>query len=576
MAVDSHVSLPTVTAPLAVLHDRELAPFRAAISAGVAAVMPGHLLVARSTPAAPATVSRRIVTDLLRDELGFGGVVVTDALDMGGIGGPGAIPGNVVRALAAGADLCCLGPGNDEALVEECIDVVVAAVAAGELAAERVAEAAGRTRGWRDRGNRGRMAPHRRRICHRATAAVLARVGEAAAAGRCADGPVPPQSSGAHVVELDRPANIAAGPVPWGVATALAELDPTTTATRVVDGADRMVDTALAAARHRPGRRGPRSGPLPGPGRRARRTARRPARRRRGRHGLAVRPARRRGHRRRAHHHPRGVARSGRAVARLLAGLPVTVPAPSPRPQEGSPVADIAIRGVTKRYDGRTPAVGAVDLDIADGELLVLVGPSGCGKSTLLRMIAGLEEVTEGTIAIGGDDVTHRQPKDRDIAMVFQSYALYPHMSVARNIGYPLKLAKAPRAEVARRVAEVADVLQLTEVLGRTPAQLSGGQRQRVAMGRAIIRQPRAFLLDEPLSNLDAKLRVEMRAEIARLQRELAVTTVYVTHDQTEAMTMGTRVAVLKDGRLQQVETPSVCTTNRSTCSWPRSSDRPP
>jgi multiple sugar transport system ATP-binding protein len=219
-------------------------------------------------------------------------------------------------------------------------------------------------------------------------------------------------------------------------------------------------------------------------------------------------------------------------------------------------VADIAIRGVTKCYDGRTPAVDAVDLDIADGELLVLVGPSGCGKSTLLRMIAGLEEVTEGTIAIGGDDVTHRQPKDRDIAMVFQSYALYPHMSVARNIGYPLKLAKAPRAEVARRVAEVADVLQLTEVLGRTPSQLSGGQRQRVAMGRAIIRHPRAFLMDEPLSNLDAKLRVEMRAEIARLQRELAVTTVYVTHDQTEAMTMGTRVAVLKDGRLQQVDTP--------------------
>jgi multiple sugar transport system ATP-binding protein len=186
----------------------------------------------------------------------------------------------------------------------------------------------------------------------------------------------------------------------------------------------------------------------------------------------------------------------------------------------------------------------------------VLVGPSGCGKSTLLRMIAGLEEVTDGSIAIGGEDVTRRQPKDRDIAMVFQSYALYPHMSVARNIGYPLKLAKAPRDEVARRVAEVAEVLQLTEVLGRTPSQLSGGQRQRVAMGRAIIRHPRAFLMDEPLSNLDAKLRVEMRAEIARLQRELAVTTVYVTHDQTEAMTMGMRVAVLKEGRLQQVDTP--------------------
>jgi multiple sugar transport system ATP-binding protein len=219
-------------------------------------------------------------------------------------------------------------------------------------------------------------------------------------------------------------------------------------------------------------------------------------------------------------------------------------------------VADIAIRGVTKSYDGRTRAVDAVDLDIADGELLVLVGPSGCGKSTLLRMIAGLEEVTEGTISIGDRDVTTVQPKDRDIAMVFQSYALYPHMSVARNIGYPLKLAKAPKDEVARRVAEVAEVLQLTEVLDRRPSQLSGGQRQRVAMGRAIIRHPRAFLMDEPLSNLDAKLRVEMRAEIARLQRELAVTTVYVTHDQTEAMTMGTRVAVLRDGHLLQVDTP--------------------
>jgi multiple sugar transport system ATP-binding protein len=219
-------------------------------------------------------------------------------------------------------------------------------------------------------------------------------------------------------------------------------------------------------------------------------------------------------------------------------------------------VADIAIRGVTKSYDGRTPAVDGVDLDIADGELLVLVGPSGCGKSTLLRMIAGLEEVTAGTIAIAGDDVTRSQPKDRDIAMVFQSYALYPHMTVGRNIGYPLKLAKAPKPEIASRVAEVAEVLQLTEVLERKPSQLSGGQRQRVAMGRAIIRQPRAFLMDEPLSNLDAKLRVEMRAEIARLQRELAVTTVYVTHDQTEAMTMGTRVAVLKDGRLLQVDSP--------------------
>ena len=219
-------------------------------------------------------------------------------------------------------------------------------------------------------------------------------------------------------------------------------------------------------------------------------------------------------------------------------------------------MADIAIRGITKSYDGRTRAVDGVDLDIADGELLVLVGPSGCGKSTLLRMIAGLEEVTEGTVAIAGRDVTTSQPRARDVAMVFQSYALYPHMSVARNMGYPLRLAKVPRAEIARRVAEVAEVLQLTEVLDRKPSQLSGGQRQRVAMGRAIIRHPQVFLMDEPLSNLDAKLRVEMRAEIARLQRELAVTTVYVTHDQTEAMTMGTRVAVLRDGRLQQVDTP--------------------
>jgi len=219
-------------------------------------------------------------------------------------------------------------------------------------------------------------------------------------------------------------------------------------------------------------------------------------------------------------------------------------------------VADIAVRGVTKSYDGTSRAVDRVDLDVADGELLVLVGPSGCGKSTLLRMIAGLEEVTEGTVEIGGRDVTGAQPKDRDIAMVFQSYALYPHMSVAKNIGYPLKLAHTPKDEIERRVAEVAEVLQLGEVLGRRPSQLSGGQRQRVAMGRAIIRHPRAFLMDEPLSNLDAKLRVEMRAEIARLQRELAVTTVYVTHDQTEAMTMGTRVAVLRDGRLQQVDTP--------------------
>jgi multiple sugar transport system ATP-binding protein len=219
-------------------------------------------------------------------------------------------------------------------------------------------------------------------------------------------------------------------------------------------------------------------------------------------------------------------------------------------------VADIAIRGATKSYDGRVAAVDDVDLDVTDGELLVLVGPSGCGKSTLLRMIAGLEEVTAGTISIGGRDVTHLQPKDRDIAMVFQSYALYPHMTVRKNIGYPLKLAKATKDEIDRRVEEVAEILQLTEKLDYRPSHLSGGQRQRVAMGRAIIRHPQAFLMDEPLSNLDAKLRVEMRAEIAKLQRELAVTTVYVTHDQVEAMTMGTRVAVLREGRLQQVDTP--------------------
>jgi multiple sugar transport system ATP-binding protein len=222
-------------------------------------------------------------------------------------------------------------------------------------------------------------------------------------------------------------------------------------------------------------------------------------------------------------------------------------------------VADIAIRGATKIYPGgAVPAVDGVELDIADGELLVLVGPSGCGKSTLLRMIAGLEEVTAGSISIGGRDVTHLAPKDRDIAMVFQSYALYPHMTVRRNIGYPLRLAKTPKDEVDRRVEETAELLQLTDELERRPAQLSGGQRQRVAMGRAIVRHPQAFLMDEPLSNLDAKLRVEMRAEIARLQRELAVTTAYVTHDQVEAMTMGTRVAVLHRGRLQQVAAPQL------------------
>ena len=220
-------------------------------------------------------------------------------------------------------------------------------------------------------------------------------------------------------------------------------------------------------------------------------------------------------------------------------------------------MAEITIRDATKVYDGGVTAVDDIDLDVADGELLVLVGPSGCGKSTLLRMVAGLEDVTGGSIAIGDRDVTGLQPKDRDVAMVFQSYALYPHMTVRKNIGYPLRLAaKVPKGEQARRVEEVAALLQLTEVLERRPSQLSGGQRQRVAMGRALVRSPQAFLMDEPLSNLDAKLRVEMRAEIARLQRDLGVTTLYVTHDQVEAMTMGTRVAVLDKGRLQQVDTP--------------------
>jgi multiple sugar transport system ATP-binding protein len=219
-------------------------------------------------------------------------------------------------------------------------------------------------------------------------------------------------------------------------------------------------------------------------------------------------------------------------------------------------VAEIAIRAATKTYDGGVLAVDAIDLDVADGELLVLVGPSGCGKSTLLRMVAGLEDVTAGSIHIGGRDVTDLAPKDRDVAMVFQSYALYPHMTVRRNIGYPLRLAKVAKPDLERRVAEVAALLQLDEVLDRRPSQLSGGQRQRVAMGRALVREPQAFLMDEPLSNLDAKLRVEMRAEIARLQRTLGVTSLYVTHDQVEAMTMGTRVAVLDKGRLQQVDTP--------------------
>jgi len=220
-------------------------------------------------------------------------------------------------------------------------------------------------------------------------------------------------------------------------------------------------------------------------------------------------------------------------------------------------VSSVTFDEATRLYPGSTrPAVDALDLSIADGEFLVLVGPSGCGKSTSLRMLAGLEEVDGGRILIGDHDVTNVAPKDRDIAMVFQNYALYPHMTVAENMGFALKIAGVHKEERAARVLEAARLLDLEEYLGRTPKALSGGQRQRVAMGRAIVRQPQVFLMDEPLSNLDAKLRVQTRTQIATLQRRLGVTTVYVTHDQTEALTMGDRIAVLKDGILQQVGTP--------------------
>jgi multiple sugar transport system ATP-binding protein len=202
------------------------------------------------------------------------------------------------------------------------------------------------------------------------------------------------------------------------------------------------------------------------------------------------------------------------------------------------------------------PAVPGISLEIGDGEFMVLVGPSGCGKSTTLRMLAGLEEVNQGRIFIGDREITHVPPKDRDIAMVFQNYALYPHMSVAENMGFALKMAKVPAEERTQRVQEAARILGLTEYLDRKPKALSGGQRQRVAMGRAIVRSPQVFCMDEPLSNLDAKMRVQTRTDIARLQADLGVTTVYVTHDQVEAMTMGDRVAVMKDGYLQQVDTP--------------------
>jgi multiple sugar transport system ATP-binding protein len=218
-------------------------------------------------------------------------------------------------------------------------------------------------------------------------------------------------------------------------------------------------------------------------------------------------------------------------------------------------VAEVVFRGVTKRFDGRA-AVDRLDLEVADGELLVLLGPSGCGKTTALRMVAGLEDPDEGEVAIGGRAVNDVDPKDRDVAMVFQSYALYPHMSVERNIEFPLRQRAIPSAERSRRVHEAAASLGLDELLARKPRQLSGGQRQRVALARAIVRQPQAFLMDEPLSNLDAAMRLQTRADIVALQARLGTTTLYVTHDQVEAMTMGHRIAVLERGVLQQVDTP--------------------
>jgi multiple sugar transport system ATP-binding protein len=219
-------------------------------------------------------------------------------------------------------------------------------------------------------------------------------------------------------------------------------------------------------------------------------------------------------------------------------------------------MATIVLDGVTKVFDDEVVAVDDVSLEIRDGEFMVLVGPSGCGKSTILRLLAGLEEVTAGEIVIDGIQVTDRSPKERDIAMVFQNYALYPHMTVAENIGFGLRLRRMPKHERDARILEVAKTLSIDHLLSRKPLALSGGQRQRVAMGRAMVREPSAFLMDEPLSNLDAKLRVQMRSELARLHERLKTTTVYVTHDQVEAMTLGQRVAVLRDGVLQQVDTP--------------------
>ena len=238
-------------------------------------------------------------------------------------------------------------------------------------------------------------------------------------------------------------------------------------------------------------------------------------------------------------------------------------------------MAEIQFKEITKRYPDGFEAVKAIDLDITDGEFMILVGPSGCGKSTALRMIAGPRGHHRGELIIGGERVNDLAPRDRDIAMVFQNYALYPHMTVRENMGFALKLAKTDKGEIDRKVTEAAKILDLEQHLERKPANLSGGQRQRVAMGRAIVRDPKAFLMDEPLSNLDAKLRVQMRTEVSRIQHQLGTTMVYVTHDQTEAMTLGDRVAVMRAGLIQQVDAAGDALRGPvRTCSWRASSAR--
>jgi len=239
-------------------------------------------------------------------------------------------------------------------------------------------------------------------------------------------------------------------------------------------------------------------------------------------------------------------------------------------------MASISIEGVTKVFRGGVVAVDNVSIEVGDGEFLVLVGPSGCGKTTLLRIVAGLEEVTDGEVLIGDALVTDMPPRDRDVAMVFQNYALYPHMTVSENLSIGLRLRRRPKPEVKERVAEVAHILGLDSLLDRRPAELSGGQRQRVAMGRAMVREPQAFLMDEPLSNLDAKLRVQMRAELARIRDRVKTTTLYVTHDQVEAMTLGDRVAVMRDGVVQQLDTPQNLYRRPANLLWRRSSARRP